>query len=83
MRCQNPFLVNKGLKDVKAVDYYAHAFEFVPECYNTPEMSDTAVHVCFIVFHFPPNYYKSKENGDKIVSKDPFISKHSHDRYKN
>ena len=39
----------------KAVDNYAHALEFVPECYNTQEMCDKDFDRCFIVFGFVPD----------------------------
>ena len=31
----------------QAVDNYAHALEFVPECYKTQKMCDKAVNRCF------------------------------------
>ena len=34
----------------KAVDNYAHALKFVPDCYMTQEMCDKAFNKCFLAF---------------------------------
>ena len=44
----------------KAVDNYAHALEFVPECYKTWEMWNKAANTFPSTIQFAPEYCKTQ-----------------------
>ena len=57
----------------KAVDTYPPTIKFVPECYNTQEIRDKAVHICFFVFDSIPDQYKYQGMRNRVVSEDPLL----------
>ena len=55
----------------KAVNANPSTIEFVPECFMIKElinMCDKAVNRCFFVFHSIPDWYKTQEMCDRVVS---------------
>ena len=47
----------------------------------TQEMCDKAVNICFFVFDFTPDEYKTQEMFDRVVSEDPFFMVYCPDKY--
>ena len=45
----------------KAVDDYAYALGFVPNCFKTQKMCNKAVNTYLFTMRFFPEYYKSQE----------------------
>ena len=41
-----------------------------------------AVNTCFFIFNSVPDQYKTQEMCNRVGSKDPFMLKYCHDRYK-
>ena len=53
----------------KAVDNYAHALKFVPDCYMTQEMCDKVVNTDSSTIQFVPQCYKTQKICDKAFNK--------------
>ena len=53
----------------KAVDAYASAIQFAPECYKTQEMCLEAADICPFVFNSALDRYMVQEMRDKVDPK--------------
>ena len=53
---------------IKADDNYAHAFEFVPDCFKTPEIRDKAVNTYPSTIKFVPECYKTRKMCDAVIT---------------
>ena len=58
---------------IKFVSAYPSTIKFVPKCFMTQEMCNKAVNRWFSVFDSIPDWYKTQEMFDRIVSKDLFL----------
>ena len=53
-----------------------------PECYKTEGMCYMAFNECFLAFIYIPNWYKSQEMYDRVISKNPFSIRYVPNQYK-
>ena len=59
-----------------------HGLGSVVNCCQTQKMYDQPVDTCPFESDSVPDWYLTQDLSDKLVSKDPFVLKHCHDKYK-
>ena len=64
----------------KAVDTHSSTIKFVPECLMTQEMCDEVVNF-FFVFDSIPDWHKSQEMCNRVVSENLFLIVYCPDEY--